>query len=109
MFDWAYNGVNTSVPGAGGAECADYLSFERRVYETLLVSSLFSYLALWSWSKLSLPESACAYQARQNLLRTLLFLHSFVFGIEIGFKLASRSLIWLLNPCHVLTMIQVSK
>ena len=27
--------------------------------------------------------------------------------MEIGFKLATRQLIWLLNPCHVLSFIQL--
>ena len=27
--------------------------------------------------------------------------------MEIGFKLATRQLIWLLNPCHMLSFIQL--
>ncbi|TPP65563.1 Transmembrane protein [Fasciola gigantica] len=107
MLEWAYIGVNTSVPAAGGIECTGYLPLKRRIYETLLITSVFSYFAFWSWRKLLLPSGVCSRQPSPSLIRTLLFLHSFIFGIEIGFKLASQSLIWILNPCHVLTMIQL--
>ena len=37
----------------------------------------------------------------------LLGLFGLVFGMEIGFKLATKQLIWLLNPCHMLSMLQL--
>ena len=38
----------------------------------------------------------------------LLVVLTFIFGIELGFKLASKQTLYLLNPCHVLTAAQVS-
>ena len=29
------------------------------------------------------------------------------FGIELGYKLSSKQMMFILNPCHILTMIQV--
>lgn len=29
------------------------------------------------------------------------------FGVEVGYKLSTSSVIWLANPCHILTMVQV--
>ena len=29
------------------------------------------------------------------------------FGVEVGYKLSTSSVIWLANPCHILTMCQV--
>ncbi|VDP91126.1 unnamed protein product [Echinostoma caproni] len=107
MLEWTYSGVNTSVAGAGGAECVNYLSNRQRIYETFLVTAVFSYLCSWSWPRLCLPPRSYAHRPRPALFQTLLFLHSLIFGIEIGFKLASKSLIWVLNPCHVLTMMQL--
>ena len=39
--------------------------------------------------------------------RILLVIMSLMFGAEIGFKLATRQLIYILNPCHVTTAFQV--
>lgn len=40
--------------------------------------------------------------------RLLLILLALLWGMEIGFKFASHTVIYLLNPCHVTTLIQVS-
>lgn len=40
--------------------------------------------------------------------RLLLVIVSMVFGMEFGFKFASKQLIYLLNPCHITTALQVS-
>ena len=29
------------------------------------------------------------------------------FGLEVGFKLSTGQVLWLLNPCHVLTVVQL--
>lgn len=45
-----------------------------------------------------------------NLLvgkQVLLVLMTFVLGLELGFKFASRTVIYLLNPCHITTIMQV--
>lgn len=40
--------------------------------------------------------------------QVLLVLMTFVLGLEIGFKFTSRTVIYLLNPCHITTIMQVS-
>lgn len=39
--------------------------------------------------------------------QVLLVLMTFVLGLELGFKFASRTVIYLLNPCHITTIMQV--
>jgi hypothetical protein len=40
--------------------------------------------------------------------RLLLVMICLLWGIEIGFKFSSRTVIFLLNPCHVTTALQVT-
>ncbi|KAG7208321.1 hypothetical protein KM043_014557 [Ampulex compressa] len=39
--------------------------------------------------------------------RVLLIIMSLVFGMEIGFKFSSRTVIYILNPCHITTVLQL--
>lgn len=39
--------------------------------------------------------------------QVLLVLMTFVLGLELGFKFSSRTVIFLLNPCHITTIMQV--
>ncbi|KAA3678978.1 uncharacterized protein DEA37_0010176 [Paragonimus westermani] len=107
MFEWSYIGVNVSIPGAGGTDCVNYASSSQRLYETIIVFGVFSYLARWAWPKISLSFVPSPDNKPGGYKQILLILHCIVFGMELGFKCASSSLIWTLNPCHVLTVIQV--
>lgn len=110
MFEWAYSGVNFTLAGNGGPECINYLSRTWLITETVLVC-LFSMLfeILFTWTKLSFNfNSNLEVRDRfgRKLLLTILCL---IWGIEIGFKFATSQLIFLLNPCHMITMVQVRK
>lgn len=39
--------------------------------------------------------------------RGLLVLLCLVFGIEIGYKICSKQVLYLFNPCHVITIVEV--
>lgn len=47
------------------------------------------------------------YEIVPVVKQILLIVMTFILGLEMGFKLASRSVIYILNPCHITTMIQV--
>lgn len=108
MFEFTYKGVNISVPSTGGPECASYLPLKRRVWETVL-GVLFAGLLLWiGWKNLYPVLKPSSSQWRDRFGRNILLLSMcLVIGCEIGFKLQAQSTIFLLNPCHVTTAIQI--
>ena len=106
--------TNSKVPGNGGLECRDHVSFNRRVLETMVgmgVPLLFYSLHMKtsnSLQKRQKSSTSAPHETRYSFLRLILLISlSFVFGIEVGFKLATKQLIWLFNPCHVTSMIQM--
>ena len=108
IVDVLYGGVDFALPGNGGRECADYLTPKQRIVETV-VYELFTIFVFWKMlGKVSIPRELPAYtEGTGNGKRLLLVLLCLVFGIEIGFKFATKQVIFLLNPCHVITAMQV--
>lgn len=107
MFEWAYTGVNASIPRNVGPECASYLSMKRRIIETLFISVYILLLMVWSLKRISIPKSVPYVQQARKGKIILLTLMCLVFGVEIGFKLAGRTFVYILNPCHIITFAEV--
>ncbi|OXU19223.1 hypothetical protein TSAR_001455 [Trichomalopsis sarcophagae] len=107
MFEWAYTGVNASIPRNVGPECASYLSMKRRVIETLLISIYIAFLMIWSLKRMTLPKSVPYVQKARRGKIILLTMMSLVFGVEIGFKLSGRTFVYILNPCHIITIAEI--
>lgn len=104
---WLSGGVPFDIPGNGGPDCVQFLSPYQRLVETMVFSLLSLMLFLWSYKSLSSIQIITAQMRDRTGKKTLLGLFGIVFGMEIGFKLATRQLIWLLNPCHMLSFIQM--
>ncbi|KAH7965227.1 hypothetical protein HPB49_004772 [Dermacentor silvarum] len=107
VSEWAYAGVNHSLAGNGGPECAQFISIRRRLWETVLAVLWTAALALWSWRRLQVPPAPKVVREDRGGKRCLLVLLCLVFGMELGFKFASRTVIYILNPCHIITMLQI--
>lgn len=119
LFDFlrsSYAGVNHAIPGNGGTACYDFLSPKQRLLDT----SVFTLFALFVilprvFKTISLPSdqevlSLCRKKTSRSVTswrRWFLIALCLVFGIEIGFKIIRQSWIYLLNPCHVITCIQI--
>ena len=109
--NFLYGGIDFSVPGEGGPDCTDFLSPQRRLAETAVFGSLSLLVAVQSWRTVRLErnnnqDSDGEYQYRPAR-QCLLLLFAITFGLEVGFKLSTGQVLWLLNPCHVLTVIQL--
>lgn len=151
VFEWAYSGVNKTVPRNAGADCADFMDPTTRKIETVIVIITALIMTIWGYMNISLesryddntnwkkdtqhssinvkdPDGGGGgsnynnqhnnYNIRRNRNNTyysknmstkkaLLMLMSLIWGMEIGYKFSSRTVIYLLNPCHVTTAIQV--
>lgn len=104
--DAFYGGIHLDIPGHGGHECAAFLPRKQMVLETLLATALMVGFGIYASKRYSLPRNFPVME-EPRMKRFLLVLLCLVFGVEIGYKLCSRSALYLLNPCHVCTMFQV--
>lgn len=103
-----YGGIQPDIPGHGGEECAAYLTKKTMIFETLLSTFMMLVVGAFAVKTYTIPK---AFPARDDFLakRALLVLLCLVFGIEIGYKICSKQVLYLLNPCHVLTVAEVNK
>ncbi|KAM6427130.1 transmembrane protein 164 [Liasis olivaceus] len=115
LMDWMYGGVDPSFEGNGGPECAAFLPWRQRLLESVVfmaVGILETVVSLRKIGRTTAKEAAeLLAQSRvkeeswgKNILLVTLCL---TFGLEVGFKFASRTVIYLLNPCHLATMMQI--
>ncbi|KAL4631182.1 transmembrane protein 164-like isoform X1 [Arapaima gigas] len=114
LVDWLYGGVDPSFEGNGGPQCAAFLTAEQRVAESLVISLIFSCQVALALRRIDVSRDyreACRMEVRRPQdgvgRSVLLVLLCLTFGVEVGFKFATKTLIYLLNPCHVVTMIQI--
>ena len=110
MFEWTYEGVNHSLAGNGGIECLEFIPTKQKIAETVIFIILSIVVLAYSYPRLSIPETLPPgrYEEGQTTRRVVLVIVCLTFGVELGFKFASRQVLWLLNPCHLCTMTQVS-
>ena len=104
---WAYGGIDPTIPGNGGEHCANFINLPQKLLETLIALTYCYYLIRWGYKNLAVPEASPYVRADRGGKRLLLIIMCLTFGIEIGFKFATQSAIYLFNPCHVTTAIQV--
>lgn len=109
MLEWAFSGVDFTLYGNGGPECVNYLPRSVLVFETfIIVAYALMFELYYPWKR-----SVCNYkpnlELRERFGRKLLLAGlCLIWGIEIGYKLSTGQLIFILNPCHMVTLLQVN-
>ena len=109
LFSWAYVGVDFTLPGNGGKECVNFLSPLQRLVESAFASFLALFIIYKAYPKLTLPatQRGPMTEAEASGKRMLLVVMCLTWGCELGFKFATRQMIWIFNPCHIATAVQV--
>ncbi|KRY86039.1 Transmembrane protein [Trichinella pseudospiralis] len=111
-MDLIMGGVNFSDPSSGGEECFHYLTVYQRLLESALVLPVAILQLCYIWPKVTSMEvpdapNFRAYNNCKKLGSFLLFILILVFAVEVSYKVRTGSLIFLLNPCHVATMLEI--
>lgn len=115
IIDLFIAGVDHDIPGNGGLSCVNYSSYRRRILESAFALTFAFGEIYWSWNRLKFPKCDLAptnpVSDRPHHItyfrRILIAWLCLIFGIEIGFKFSSKTLIYLLNPCHMVTIMQI--
>jgi len=107
FWEALYGGINPAeVPGHGGAECVAYLSNKTKIFETCLSTTIMLIASVYAFKRFTLPAKPPP-EGDHFWKGPLLALLSAVFGLQIGYKISSGQLMYMLNPCHFLTMVEV--
>lgn len=107
-WGWAYDGVNSSIARSSGPECLQYLSIRRHIIESAILVPLAIYLL--RIGLLKIHPIRINYEGHDKIIfgkQLLLVMMTALLGLEMGFKLCTRTAIFILNPCHITSMLQV--
>lgn len=102
-----FGGVNFTIEGEGGPDCVSFLSESHRFIESLAFISINGAILVWAARKVSLPQKEISKVKTQTAEQILFVTLLTVFLLEVSYKMLSRQLLWLLNPCHMLTLLQL--
>ena len=125
-----FGGVNFTIDGEGGPDCVSFLRESHRLIETLTFVCINGVILLWAARKVSLPQQEISNVKikTQNTEKILFVILLTVFLLEVryaahkvvsfinptipdsplfSYKALSRQMLWLLNPCHMLTLLQL--
>lgn len=107
-LEWTYAGVNHSLPGNGGIDCINFIPYWQKIIETCFVTLLGLCEMFYAYRHITLPKNIPPVTKPDSAAKRLMLVcMCIVFGIELGFKFATRQMLWILNPCHLITMSQI--
>jgi type III secretory pathway component EscS len=109
-----YGGLDPSIPGMGGRDCALHIPFRVKVFEAIAVIVYLGILYVWTAKTLtSVTEDDVRVMKERDqrlggkMKKVVLMMLSLVFGMELSFKIITGRLLFVLNPCHAITLSQL--
>lgn len=103
-------GIDFDLPGNGGQNCLNYLSLKQRLWETFLGLFITSFAFYFSKSPKNNFANLDTLRETWKLPFSRLILiicMSICYGMELTYKLATKQLIFMINPCHILCLLQL--
>eukprot|EP00743_Colponemidia_sp_Colp-15_P002419 GILK01002623.1.p1 GENE.GILK01002623.1~~GILK01002623.1.p1 ORF type:complete len:316 (+),score=13.72 GILK01002623.1:69-950(+) len=95
----------------GGPRCAESSSFMARLFEQILFVPFYTWLFIKLWRRktpVSASKSASKKCCEPGWLDYLFFVMlAAVYGMQLRYKFTSGRMMFLLNPCHVITVVQM--
>lgn len=84
------------------------IHIQKVMFSSSLLAALIAIIAcIFAYKSYSLPGITQSPSTEPTTKKVLLILLCVVFGAEIGYKCAAKKALYLLNPCHVLTLMEV--
>ncbi|OAF65070.1 hypothetical protein A3Q56_07216, partial [Intoshia linei] len=97
-----------TYPKDGGEDCANFLPTRRKIIESVIAIIISLIIFNYSYPRIRYPKhktkSECSDRVGKKLVLAFICM---IFGVEVGFKLSTDQLTYLLNPCHILTITQI--
>jgi len=107
-FEWAIGGVDVSMDAVGGDECINFIPTRQKIIESAIFIPIAMFQVYWGWKNIPTATEPSKVSSKNSIVRTVLLISLvFTFGLEVGFKLASKTMVWIVNPCHLITLLQI--
>jgi len=113
LLEWTYAGVDCNLPGNCGDACVYFIPTLQKILESSFIIPICILEMVWGWRRIQerVPEKAIPeslQRSRDPTFKTVLLISMCVcFGMEMGYKMASNQMIWVLNPCHLITLVEI--
>jgi len=104
-------GIDWSLPGNGGLDCASYLSPTRKLVEFWVGVAISAFIFFIGF-RIHVKPKNLDLQIVSNsttgyYTKCLLFTLGLTYSLEMFYKLVTYQLIFIVNPCHCLCLVQM--